>query len=509
MKKLTLLLPAMLVATAVAVWGAPGAEQTASDQVPTLSITMTDSGIQYVEGLDDVNEDKYIKELERLTGFDLDFRLLPWHEYDQALALVFAAGEYTDVVQVPVLTDAKVAPAIEAGVFMPLNDLIQMHAPLLRENVPAEIWDDPAINQDGTIYAIPKLNSLPNPIVMYVRRDWIEDCGLSAPRTIEEYLDVYRSWQECRPNGVSEPIPYSSRAQFITGEAFFGAYDVLPRDWRYVDGELVPNFIRPEMKDALLLYRSMYEEGLLDSELFTQTGPQWDAKIKGEGVIGSWVHVAQYPDKWLIEVQRSHPDALVDVLPHPVGPDGKGGHSIGPKVNGLVYAIPTTNENPEAAIRFLDSFWSEEVARFLTYGIEGDNYTVENGEITYRYPTDQESVYEESMHQIWLNLIGGPSPIDDEEYVRGKPHGDLIFKAMDTARSEGRPNAGLGLPALPTMLERPELAMNGLFLEFASKVITGRQSIDTFEDFVEDWRSRGGDRLIEEATEWYRSREGM
>jgi putative aldouronate transport system substrate-binding protein len=62
------------------------------------------------------------------------------------------------------------------------------------------------------------------------------------------------------------------------------------------------------------------------------------------------------------------------------------------------------------------------------------------------------------------------------------------------------------MPALPTLSTRPELNWDGLWLDFAAKVITGKESVDKFNDFVADWKKRGGDQLIKEATDWYNSR---
>lgn len=82
-------------------------------------------------------------------------------------------------------------------------------------------------------------------------------------------------------------------------------------------------------------------------------------------------------------------------------------------------------------------------------------------------------------------------------------HGQLIVDAMAIANNEGRINDGLDIPAMPTLQTRPELAYDGLWMQFAAKVITGEESIDGFDQFVEDWKKRGGNEWIKEATQWY------
>ncbi|GAI96870.1 unnamed protein product [marine sediment metagenome] len=40
-------------------------------------------------------------------------------------------------------------------------------------------------------------------------------------------------------------------------------------------------------------------------------------------------------------------------------------------------------------------------------------------------------------------------------------------------------------------------------METAAKIIVGQESIDYFDKFVEDWKARGGNKAIDEATQWY------
>lgn len=477
-----------------------------SKETKNIKVLLADRGIQAVEASPNINEDKYVKKLGELTNTKLNLELLSWAEYEQNLTLVFAGGEYPDLMEVNGINSPQVAPAVDSGVFMPLNDLIEEHAPNLKKFITEEQWNSPSVNKDGQIYAIPSTNYVRNLAVTYVRKDWMDKLNIKTPKTIDEYIDMLKRFKNEDPNvnGEKDEIPWSARENFRYGEAIFGAYDVIPNDWKYVEGKLVPNFIRPEMKEALAVYKKLYDEKLLDNEFLVQQGKDWDAKIKGKGNVGMFAHDPTYPDKWLTEIQNNTPSAELEIIPSPVGPDGKGGSSIYSPVGTMVWAIPATNENPINAIKFLDQFYSEDVQTLLTYGLEGDNYTVENGKIKYTYPTDQESIQNETIYQNFLRFIG-PSHLENEEFLANRPHGDLIKQGIEVAQSEGRENDGLGMPNPPTILERPELQKDGLWVEFAAKVLTGKESLDNFDKFVEDWKERGGSKVINEATEWYKS----
>ncbi|MCS7459852.1 extracellular solute-binding protein [Paenibacillus doosanensis] len=267
---------------------------------------------------------------------------------------------------------------------------------------------------------------------------------------------------------------------------------------------VVPNLIRSQMKTALELHRSLYKEQLMDNEIFVQQGKDWDAKIKGAARVGMWVHDPSYPDKWQSEVRQTEPSSSLINIPAPVGPDGKGGTGLSSSV-GNVWAIPKSNKNPEAAIKFLDWFYSDEAQKFLDYGLENEDYTVENSKIQYKYATTVDAINKENMHLMFLRLVG-PSYLANEEFMKGRKDSDLILNALSVAKNEGRVNDGVGMPITPTMLSKPELGKNGLWMEMAAKIITGKEPIDSFDKFVEDWKKRGGDQIIKEATEWYNSK---
>ena len=38
------------------------------------------------------------------------------------------------------------------------------------------------------------------------------------------------------------------------------------------------------------------------------------------------------------------------------------------------------------------------------------------------------------------------------------------------------------------------------------QIITGEKSVDAFDDFVKEWYKRGGEKITEEANEWYLSK---
>ncbi|MDR6881274.1 extracellular solute-binding protein [Bacillus sp. 3255] len=490
----------------------PASNGGTSTQVPAakektkLRVAVGTEGLQYVEGSQNINEDPYVKKLRELSGIDVQLELIPHKDFNQKLTLIFAGGDLPQLLQTRGINMPETAPAVDNGALYELNELLDKYGPNLKKNIPKEAWDYGGVSKNGKIYGIPTLNPTPNDVVNFVRKDWLDKLNLSVPKTVDEYINMLRAFRDKDPNGngKQDEIPYSGREKLAWTEMFFGAYGVVPADWTLENGQLVPNTVRAPMKEALKVYRTLYSEKLLDNEVFVQQPKDWDAKIKAQGIVGLWHHVPRLADKWAGEVMTGTPTAKLDIIPAPTGPDGKGGLTIKSIVGQNVWVIPKSNKKPEDAIKFLDWFYSDAAQKFLLYGIEGVDHTVNGGQIKYNFPVKTEDIYREEMHLTWLRFVS-PSHILNKEFMKDRPNGEMVSKGIEVASKEGRKNDALGMPVMPTLQARPELGRDGLWLEFAAKVITGKESVDNFDKFVEDWKKRGGDQLIKEATQWYNS----
>ena len=170
-------------------------------------------------------------------------------------------------------------------------------------------------------------------------------------------------------------------------------------------------------------------------------------------------------------------------------------------------------EHPEEIVKFLDWFWTEEGKRFVLFGIEGATYTVENGEIKWDI---NDPVYKDNegyaFHQTTLNFQFAVNNMS-EGYpaLRSSiPDYDKITAGFQTAKDNIIESDGRFMPDLKAFQNHPELVpgtgAGTLFLDMFAKVLIGRESIDeAFDSFVAEWKRRGGEEAMKEATEWYHS----
>ncbi|GAA0376282.1 extracellular solute-binding protein [Bacillus horti] len=465
-----------------------------------FSISMRTLATPYVESHPEINDDKWVHELEKLTNTDINIRLVPHAEYIERMTLMLASGDIPDVVQASGgIWGAELAGAVQANVFMPLDDLLAEHGQELLEVIPQEAWDQ--VTYEGKIYAIPDYLSNRSRRATFIRMDLLEQTGLDIPRTTEEYLEVLRAFKEL---GVQNP--YQGRENFKYADTFFGAFDAFPYQWEYYEGQVVPKFMAGDkIKDALEFYRTMYNEGLIHPEFLTTPQQQFRSNIIA-GNAGMWSMNAEELIAWEQEIQQHVPEARVAIIPSPVGPDGQGGHYLYNSLTRSFYINNNTKADPAKLIEFFNWQVSEEAQRFFTYGIEGDTYTVENGEIRYDIPTDSNGLNEQRYRSYWLWLI------KDATYTKGilelTEEGQTLMEAFDgVLDQEGRDSIQFD-PPLESLVSNPDIRPGSdtppdVWMSGAVRIILGREPIEYHDTMVAEWLAKGGQQAIDEATKRY------
>lgn len=164
-----------------------------------------------------------------------------------------------------------------AGVIIPLNDLIDEHAPHIKEVLENNDYYR-AMNTapDGNIYGLTGLNecfhcSYPNK--MWINTKWLDQLGLAQPTTPEEFKAVLEAFKTQDPNGngKADEVPLSGSVEN------FGVH-VIPYlmngfiyndDRTYLimkEGQVDTAANKPEWREALAYIKSLYDGGSLTRE---------------------------------------------------------------------------------------------------------------------------------------------------------------------------------------------------------------------------------------------------
>ncbi|MFH5182974.1 extracellular solute-binding protein [Paenibacillus sp. TAB 01] len=294
----------------------PAADGGKGNEKAKFSISMRTLAFNYVEKSPNINEDKWVKRLEEKTNTDLDIVLVPHKEFEQKMAQMFATNDIPDVVQGSGgIAGKEMAGSVQAGVFMPLDDLLQKYGQNLLKKIPKEAWASQTYQ--GKIYAIPEFLSNPSRRATVIRKDLLDKAGLPVPKTVDEYLNVLRKFKEM---GVENP--YQGRENFKYADTFFGPYDVYPYLSMMMQqgDQVVPKFFNSEnMMKALQTYKTMFDEGLINKEFATINPTTYKNSILA-GKSGIWSMNANEVLQWEQQLKATVPTAKLEVIPSPVGP---------------------------------------------------------------------------------------------------------------------------------------------------------------------------------------------
>ncbi|WP_127581757.1 extracellular solute-binding protein [Paenibacillus koleovorans] len=456
------------------------------------------------------DDDVYTQALSKLSGYNLHYIFLGHNqEYVQQLTVRFASKDLADMVETDDALNSVIHPgAVEQGIFHQLNNLLDKYGPDIKKNIPQAVWDSPRISKDGKIYGIPSLSGAPANRVVYMRQDWLDKLNMPQPKTVDDYLKFFEAVKVQDMNGNGDPndeYGFYVRENLDYSEMFFKEFGAHPKEWMYRDGKLQAGLIQPEMKDALKFWKMLYDKGYINPNLFTNKSSDWRAGIK-QGKAGIWLHdVQNYQQDWAPELFVNEKNVKISLLEGPQGPKGKGLTLEGDRIKD-VWVIPTSNKNPEEVIKYLNWAWSSpEADKFFAYGIEGRNYTVgTDGKIVF----DAKSQANTEIGQVRLTINprqeGRLSPL----VLAIDPNANLLKAGLQAAQNSIYKNDGLYMPNLDALKTHPELGSGAgtLFLDMFAKVVTGKAELDaTFDQFVKDWKARGGDAAIAEATKWYKA----
>lgn len=485
-----------------------GQTENKGNEPTKFSISLRTKNMNYVENHANINEDKYVKKLEEMTNTDLDIILVPHAQYEEKMAQMFATGDIPDVVQANGgLYGQELMGSVQEGVFMDLTPILEEYGQNLLKTIPQDAWDQ--VTEDGKIYGIPEWLGNPSRRATWIRKDLLDQTGLPVPKTVDEFLDVLRAFKEL---GVEQP--YAARNEFKYADTFFGAYDVFGYESQLelVDGQIQPKFLDVEnMQAAIQVYKTMMDEGLISKE-FPTVEPSTFKSIITSGKAGMWSMNLNELPIWSALLKNNVPEAEVEIIPSPVGPDGKGGYYLYGSATRAYLINKDAEDKAVDIVKFFDWFVSEEADLFFSFGIEGEDYTVSNGEVQWTMPTDDAGVDKMQYLNDWLYLVKDTTY--NRRVLEQTEEGRKMIELYDTVlANEGRDGYQF-VPRLQAWVDNPQIApysdrYPSLINEHIMKMVYGEEPISDWPKVIEEWRSKGGDDVIKEATERYNNNEGV
>lgn len=334
---------------------------------------------QIVAFLDDTmltparGQGQFIAEYKKLTGIDLKIIQPVHNQYYEKLRLAFAAGDIPDVIEIAEATFVQYA---NEGAFVDLTKYIKQ-SPTLSKVI--KKFD--AYKIKGKIYGVPKEN--PTGPITYVRKDWLANLGMKAPTTWDEYYNMLKAFTHNDPDKNGKNDTYGVTAPGPTGDSPISlAKNYYADFWQNADpnfykkrGKWVDGFSEPAIKPALERLRKVYQEKLMDPEVFTNKTSTCREKFNSGkcGVFTYWSGL------WQVRLEtdmRKNLGPSASIMPIP---PIKGSKYVA-RVPAM-HAVTTKAKNPEGVFKyFIDFSHDGDVGQLLfVHGVENVHWKWENG----------------------------------------------------------------------------------------------------------------------------------
>lgn len=463
---------------------------------------------------DDWNDVLLLNEYEEMTNMDITWNMVPADGLEEKRNLALASGDLPDVFYSANLPVSDVQKYGGQGTFIPLNDLIEEYAP----NIKKVLDENPDIRKgitfpDGNIYSIPTVYSPDFSSLLigakgWVNGDWLEQLDMDNPETTDEFYEYLKAVKETdlNGNGKNDEIPLSSVAEMSRIIHWIsGAFGVQNRGQLHtlIDSDPDSGDIRfypidDQYKEMLTYLNKLYEEELIEQNIYSLEVDQ---------------HLANAADDLYGAVQFYNPMELYgkevggQFIPGNAleGPDGTKMYTgiTSPVLSLGNFLITSENENPEATLRWIDYFWSEEGQKMFFMGIEGVTYeeTEEGPKLTEEITDNPDGLtLTQALAEYIINPGGNHPVIITDDFFTGSENAPTDVEAAEqlepylieeiwpaftyTAEENDR------ITVLETDLQKYVEEMQAGF-------ITGENDFSEWDAYVETVKNMGYDEYME------------
>lgn len=457
--------------------------------------------------VDNAGKTEFAKELAKRTGVEVEYIHPVTGQEATALGLLIASGEMPDMIEYSWATyNGGGQKNVDEGVIIPLNDYIDKYAP----NFKKFLEENPEIDKmiktdDGIYYAFPFIRGDDRLLIStgsVYRRDWAEKAGLEAPETVEDIEAILKAY---KADGIKKPLSVTSSGlnsfmqNFSTKEGFY-----------FKDGKVVYGPMTKEYENALTTYNKWYKEGLLDNNYISVDSATIKAQVlngetgmafaTGGGDLGSWLDTME---------AKGEAFDMVGFTFTAVGAVGEKNAMYNVESNYPGYgsvAITTSCENPAAAVAFLDYGYSEEGNEFFNFGVEGVAHEKnEDGECIFTdlINKNPDGLTQASAMTMYIRSSTSGAFVQDRGYIDQFYGRENQQQTLDAWLADVETVKKNNLPKYTMTAEENEeytsimTEISTYVQEERDKFVTGKNSLDNLDKFIEDLKDLGIERAIE------------
>lgn len=481
------------------------AEAPAGDEKITVRILKGKAGNEV-----NLEEMEIFKIMGEKFNIEFEFDNPPEDNFEERLNLVMMDDTLPDVIMDVPMTD--ILKYGEAGVIIPLQSYIHSSMPNLKAAIDARPGVEKAITYaDGNIYYLPMLDEKVSGNIPYiVRTDWLEKLNMESPVTLEDWEAYWEAVKttDLNGNGQNDEVPFGSYSMeglrnFVTAFGVLDDFYTDPDD----GGKVHYGPIEDKYKQALIWLNEMWNKGYIDQEIITMNNDYaaFSGKL-AQNIMGSFCG----PLGGMLAAQNATMPASVEGFRVDATVPPKGTTQIHSNIDqeprAVAAAVITAScKNVDRVVEWLDYMYGEEGGLLVNMGVEGVHYTMVDGK-----PIFTDFVMNNPDGLSPKNAVGtysfaqstGPfilstdltGQLDDESVVKAK--NECIIPYLETSKQYVI-SGSLSFGSEDDAVRREAMTDIEIYVdEMVMKFITGRESLDNWDTYVEKVQSMGIDKVL-------------
>ncbi|WP_168118554.1 extracellular solute-binding protein [Paenibacillus sp. HB172176] len=490
---------------------------------------------------DSVSNNQYTRYLKEKYNINVivDWTAATGNDFKQKVSLTIASGKLPDGM---VVDDRSfMTKAASSGLLYDITDIFQQYQSSQVKDIMASTDGRAMENASykGKMVALPNITVDTDGVhVLWIRKDWLDKLNLPVPKTLSDIEKTAKAFIDNKLGGdktigIAGPskntYPYSTfllSSNNMGGfDPIFGAMDAYPGYWLdNGDGSVTYGTTTEKTKETLALLADWYKKGLIDPEVGTRDNVGDPINANQTGIFfGPWWN-GGYGNG---DSFKNDPTANWQAYPV-YSDDNK--WNVHMKTTGSTYTIISKNAKPDVvkAIMIMNNALVRDEATFdLSVAIGWyplRNVMAAANETEYEYgellkvlkgETNPEDYNKpNSLYKLMYadakkvkNVI--QPPYDDLNVGNFSTENFGDFQRLYSIMIGDRPFTTVPIDKkvfsvtynqTPTM-ETKWANLKKMEDETVMKIILGQASIDSFDKFVKDWKSQGGDEITAEVAE--------
>ncbi len=460
-------------------------KQVTKDQNDTESAN--DSGPKEIEKIriyvpsgnktDDI--DKVMAEVNKISrekiGVEVEFKTFEFGQWFQQYSLFLSGTEDVDVL----INYGGYLRAVSQGAAYDLTDLIQEYG---QDIIEAEGEFLKSGEIDGVQYAIPIYASYAWTMGIIYRKDVVEELGLTeqvaSVKSIEDWGVILEAVKKAKP----DMTPFVSNNGNTANNFEYGLWDNLGNDYGVLmdpsSSTSVENLFETDKYAELCgVLNDWYEQGYSSKDIQTQTDG-FTVLTKNDAAF-STLGQADFNTAYYQSTTTGKDMGAVFL-----------GSPVARTYNNVTYTIMSNSEHPEASMKFLNLWFSdEEIGNLISYGIEGEHYVInEAGMGTY---PDGQNAADSTYH-----LGTGVSNINRIRWETENPEYATLLQMSNNSADK---SVGLGFSFDTSSVTNEITQLDNVCSKYQIGLETGALNPETYlKEFNEALKEAGIETVIAE-----------